>query len=201
MPFVSFTSSKDYTIDILLLQRKNIFEATITHLGVKNFEVQIFEWIKVEREEMAKCKFRVNYSWLKPVISKEEFGLEMNRRYLFMISGTEKEKEKFRLTSPESRLIVENDSICIPFELIDNYKFSKKIEALTLSPIPDPIFTIGYKISRTEFIELIYIINSTYEYGNTGCIIQKLAPVENLDDFRQTILDHLNVVKYENVCD
>ena len=193
-----------WPIDWYAVERPYIVEGTVESVRWINCRIRIDQWIKGKSLRKHHLKFRYTFMWTHPAEEKVKSGLEKGKHYIFFLLDRYIFGEPLILHSRYHHLPVVNDTVFIDEGFFRWVEIPDSIDICQPNPHPDPIVKYGYPMVKSEFIELIQILNAHYYYrlgkerkkakrygrAEPWCTVKIQDPPNNLDPVRQALVDH-----------
>ena len=197
---MTLQSQPNYRLGSYLVHRKVILKASVVKLNDDFFELKVLESYKQNISQNKKLKIRVAYNYRDGKKTLVKHYLELNKEYIFFIGKDQGFIQKLVFRESFSRFKVENDSIFIGSDYLQNLKGVNLDTLITKNTFEDPLMPFGYKMSTRDFAQMVIDINKSFYptvtgkskmrrgYENHGYIYQK---PETVDAFTLAIIEEL----------
>lgn len=194
--FISFDIFCQNSIDYYFVHYRNIVNVKV--IKIKD------QKIKLRINEIYKGKWKIG-SKHKVEYKRQDFesSLQKDSSYIMIIGGHVRFYEKWKLRDPSHLFIINNDTIFISNELLENINnYNDSISQI------EPLV---YKTTKIEFVNLIFDLNKTYEYCyskkkglgsrmRTG-IKKKTEIPQNLTPFQLKVFQHFDKYWMSEKCE
>lgn len=187
-------------LDYYLLKYPVIIEGEIKKIGVFDCRVKVIESIKGKLKKNRSVRVRYNFRWNGREKYQSKMDLKKNGHYIFILGRKSSIVSPLRLYDHSSRFIIKNDSLFLPYSLLKRFKFNSRVNIHETNTFGERNSIGGYKISKSDFLDLVQLLNRTYafhtvgkgRYGYKQSCMHKLQEVDStsLSSFQRSIFEH-----------
>jgi hypothetical protein len=147
-----------------LMLENDVIDATVTNIWENGFELKIHETIIGNRFLDNRIKFQRRFGYDKEW-RVTRLKLVAGARYLFFVSQTDHFPWERMIISCWKRFLIENDSLYIHHEVLQQISFPASIDIKQINTFNDMASDYGYKIALSDFKALIKAMDEVYEMG------------------------------------
>lgn len=180
-----------FTLDYSLVNYGTLLQGTVIKIKKNKFRVKINNTNKGKKKLKKNHRATIHFTNQSVLNNNDSYKLELNNEYLFILGNTKWKISTLILRNPYNRFIIKNDSLFIPYEVIDRIDFTKEIDIKQTNTFNDSLYLYGYKISLNDFLKLSEALNDSFNK-----IDGKIVRVENSKVYSDPFI--LSFMEYRN---
>jgi hypothetical protein len=180
-----------FTLDHGLINYGTVLQGTVIKIKKNKFRVKINQTIKAKKKLKKNHRVTVHFPNQSVLNNNDSYKLELNNEYLFILGNTKWKVSTLVLRNPYNRFIIQNDSLFIPYEVLDRIGFPNEIDIKQPNSFNDPLYQYGFKISLIDFQKLSEALNDSFKK-----IDRKIVQVENSKVYSDPFI--LSFMEYRN---
>lgn len=187
------TSCQCYPLDHNLVNYGSVVRGKVVKIKDDRFIVKTEDWYKKKKKLNFGRNVTVHFAEGKNYFNNgnKDYKLELDKDYIFILGNTKWRFSSLVLRNPYSRFIIQNDSLFIPFEILQKVEIPKEIEIKQKNTFNDPLYGFGYKISVFDFHMLSDILNDNFKK-----IDMRIVKIENskvyTDPLTISLINHMD---------